>query len=75
MLAQVLQFRLLNEYNVDIRLRPLSFQHARRGWTARATTRTNSSAQEYTKVLVDRDNHPIVLFRNDWASLTAWSVP
>ena len=63
---EVLQFRLLNEYNVDIRLRPLSFQHAR--WVdGEGYDQNKFERQEYTKVLVDRDNHPIVLFRNDWA--------
>ena len=63
---EVLQFRLLNEYNVDICLRGLGFQHAR--WVeGEDYDQTKFERQEYTKVLVDRDSNPIILVKKDWA--------
>ncbi|RAL20471.1 peptide chain release factor 3 [Lujinxingia litoralis] len=63
---EVLQHRLENEYKVKVRLRPLNFKHARwvdgEGFDEDAFNRA-----DYTKVLRDRDDLPIVLFRNDWA--------
>lgn len=63
---EVLKFRLEFEYNVPIRLRVLNFQHARwvdgEGFDEAAYAR-----QDYTMPLRDRDDLPIVLFRNDWA--------
>ncbi|MFU8803319.1 MAG: peptide chain release factor 3 [Bradymonadaceae bacterium] len=63
---EVLDFRLKHEYNVQVMLRPLNFKHARwvegDGFDADAFNRA-----DYTMVLIDRDELPIVLFRNDWA--------
>ena len=63
---EVLKFRLANEYNVNARLRQLTFQHARwvdgEGYDEAAFERA-----DYCMVLRDRDDLPIVLFRNDWA--------
>ena len=63
---EVLKFRLEHEYHVDVRLRSLGFQHARwvdgEGYEERAFER-----MDYCKVLRDRDDLPIILFRNDWA--------
>jgi peptide chain release factor 3 len=63
---EVLKFRLEFEYNVPIRLRMLDFQHARwvdgEGFDEAAYAR-----QDYTMPLRDRDDLPIVLFRNNWA--------
>jgi peptide chain release factor 3 len=63
---EVLKFRLENEYNVEVRLRQLSFKHARwvdgEGYDEAAFDRA-----DYCMALRDRDDLPIVLFRNDWA--------
>jgi peptide chain release factor 3 len=63
---EVLSFRLQHEYNVQVMLRPLNFKHARwvdgEGFDEGAFSRA-----DYTMVLIDRDQLPIVLFRNDWA--------
>ena len=63
---EVLTFRLEHEYHVKVRLRPLSFQHARwvdgQGYDEAAFNRA-----DYCMVLRDRDDLPIVLFRNTWA--------
>ena len=63
---EVLKFRLENEYNVEVRLRQLTFKHARwvdgEGYDEAAFDRA-----DYCMALRDRDDLPIVLFRNDWA--------
>jgi peptide chain release factor 3 len=63
---EVLTFRLEFEYKVKVNLRTLNFKHARwvdgEGFDADAFNRA-----DYTMVLIDRDQLPIVLFRNDWA--------
>lgn len=63
---EVLKFRLEHEYKVVVNLRPLGFRHARwvdgEGYDEGVFNRA-----EYTKVLIDRDGLPMVLFRNDWA--------
>ncbi len=62
---EVLKFRLENEYNVKIQLRNLPFQHAR--WVEGEFDQAKFDRQDYTKVLIDRDGLPMLLFRNDWA--------
>lgn len=65
---EVLKFRLEHEYNVEVRLRTLGFQHAR--WVDGAEEDYDERVFEradYCKVLRDRDDLPIILFRNDWA--------
>lgn len=63
---EVLKFRLENEYNVKVNLRPLSFKYAR--WVSgEGFDQGKFERQDYTKVLIDRDENPIILFRNDWA--------
>lgn len=62
---EVLKFRLEHEYKVKIVLRSLGFQHAR--WVEGELDQAKFDRQEYTKVLIDRDDNPMVLFRNDWA--------
>ena len=63
---EVLKFRLEHEYHVKVHLRQLGFQHARwvdgEGYDERVFERA-----DYCKVLRDRDDLPIILFRNDWA--------
>lgn len=63
---EVLQHRLENEYKVKVNLRQLNFKHAR--WVDGEPFDEDAfNRQDYTKVLRDRDDLPIVLFRNDWA--------
>ncbi|MBA2662651.1 MAG: peptide chain release factor 3 [Bradymonadaceae bacterium] len=63
---EVLKFRLEHEYKVIVTLRPLNFRHARwvegEGYDEGVFNRA-----DYTKVLIDRDGLPLILFRNDWA--------
>lgn len=63
---EVLKFRLEHEYNVDVRLRTLNFKHAR--WVdGEPYDEAAFDRADYCLVLRDRDDLPIVLFRNDWA--------
>ncbi len=63
---EVLKFRLEHEYKVHVELRPLGFKYAR--WvTGEGFDQAAFNRADYTKVLIDRDDLPLVLFRNDWA--------
>ena len=62
---EVLKFRLENEYNVVVNLRPLNFKYAR--WVDGEFDRAAFDRADYLKVLIDKDELPMVLFRNDWA--------
>lgn len=63
---EVLKFRLEHEYKANVHLRALNFKHARwvdgEGYDEVAFERA-----DYTMVLRDKDDLPIILFRNDWA--------
>ncbi|MFP4599697.1 MAG: peptide chain release factor 3 [Persicimonas sp.] len=62
---EVLKHRLEHEYNVKVRLRTLNFKYAR--WVEGDFDVDKFERQDYTMVLEDKDDLPIVLFRNDWA--------
>jgi peptide chain release factor 3 len=62
---EVLTHRLEHEYNVKVRLRSLQFKYAR--WIEGEFDEAKFERQDYTMVLKDKDDLPIVLFRNDWA--------
>jgi peptide chain release factor 3 len=63
---EVLRFRLKAEYKVDVNLRTLDFRHAR--WVVGDKFEIDSFERaDYAKVVIDRDDLPLVLFRNDWA--------
>lgn len=62
---EVLTFRLEHEYGVKAALRRLSFEHAR--WVDGEIDEDALNRAEYVKVLRDRDDLPMVLFRNNWA--------
>ena len=63
---EVLKFRLEHEYNVEVRLRRLDFQHAR--WIDGDEIDTDAlNRADYLKVVVDRDDLPLLLLRNNWA--------
>ncbi len=62
---EVLSYRMLGEYNAEIRIEPLSYQHAR--WVV------PEDAKPVLPVLdgdilraVDRFDRPVILFKNDW---------
>ena len=63
---EVLKHRLSTEYHVDVTLRNLDFKLAR--WVEGDLFDPEEfERQNYTKVLIDKDDLPIVLFRNKWA--------
>jgi peptide chain release factor 3 len=63
---QVLKHRLKTEYNVEVTLRDLDYNYAR--WVDGGSFDADEfDRHNYTKVLYDQDELPIVLFRNDWA--------
>ncbi len=63
---EVLKFRLEHEYNVNVELRRLGFEHAR--WVEGDDFDEDAvNRADYAKVLRDRDDLPLVLFRNNWA--------
>jgi peptide chain release factor 3 len=63
---EVLKFRLEHEYNVEVRLRRLDFQHAR--WIENEEfDEAALNRADYLKVVHDRDDLPLLLFRNNWA--------
>jgi peptide chain release factor 3 len=63
---EVLQFRLKAEYGVDVRMEKLPFTHAR--WARGATFDPDAfERREDTRLLIDRDENPVVLFKSEWA--------
>ncbi|MEM1348148.1 MAG: peptide chain release factor 3, partial [Myxococcota bacterium] len=63
---EVLKFRLEHEYHVDVHLRTLGYQHAR--WVdGEPYDEAKFDRLDYCMALRDRDDLPILLFRNDWA--------
>lgn len=63
---EVLKQRLDSEYGVEVNLRNLDFSHAR--WVdGKDVDLDEFDRKNYTKVLIDKDDLPIILFRNDWA--------
>jgi peptide chain release factor 3 len=63
---EVLQFRLKAEYGVDVRMEKLPFTHAR--WARGATFDPEAfERREDTRLLIDRDESPVVLFKSEWA--------
>ncbi len=62
---EVLKFRLEQEYNVRVSLRPMDFQHAR--WIDGDFDQAALNRLDFLKVLEDRDELPLLLIRNNWA--------
>ena len=67
---EVLQHRLMAEYSVDVRIEKLNFTHAR--WVvskdpAQPLDPEVFERREDSRCLLDRDDHPVLLFRSDWA--------
>ncbi len=64
---EVLKFRLEHEYNVEVSLRRLDFQHARWIESDNEIDEDELNRADYLKVLIDRDDLPLLLIRNNWA--------
>jgi len=62
---EVLKHRLATEYNVEVSLRNLPYEYAR--WVDGDFNPEDFERQDYTELVVDEDDLPIMLFRNDWA--------
>jgi len=60
----VIQYRLKSEYNVDVRLDPLPFQHAR--WVEGDHDPAEFATLSGTQCLIDIENRPLVLFKSDF---------
>ena len=62
---EVMQYRLKHEYNVDVRLEPLKFQHAR--WIGNADFDPDAFERSSgASCLFDIEQRPLVLFENDF---------
>lgn len=63
---EVLQHRIKTEYGVDTKIERLPFLHAR--WVSgEGYQPTLFDRREDTKLLEDRDQNPVVLFKSDWS--------
>jgi len=63
---EVLEYRLKNEYNVDIRMQNLPFKHAR--WIKSSLKDPESlNLTSSTKIAVDSEDRLVLLFENDWS--------
>jgi len=71
---EVLQHRLKAEYAVDVKIEKVAFSLCR--WvTSKDSKDVNLDPferREDSRVLVDRDDHPVILFRSEWAM--KWAV-
>ena len=62
---EVMQYRLKHEYNVDVRLEPLKFQHAR--WIGNPDFDPDDFERSSgASCLIDIEQRPLVLFENDF---------
>ena len=65
----VLNYRLENEYNVEIRLEPLPYEHIR--WiTSKETEVSDLSVTSDTKKIKDLKGNPLLLFTHPWSIQT-----
>ncbi len=62
---EVLQHRLNAEYGVDTKIERLPFVHAR--WVTGPIQPEVFDRRDDSRCLLDRDNHPVLLFKSDWA--------
>ena len=61
----VLSYRMLGEYNAEIRIEPLSYQHAR--WVVPKDANLDLPVLEGDVLrAVDRFDRPVILFRSEW---------
>ena len=62
---EVLSYRMLGEYNAEIRIEQLSYQHAR--WIIPKEANLDLPVLEGDILrVVDRFDRPVILFRNNW---------
>ncbi len=64
----VLKFRLESEYNVEIRMEPLPYEHIR--WVVGNTDITSLSVTSDTKRIKDMKGNPLLLFVHAWSIRT-----
>ncbi|MBL7714200.1 MAG: peptide chain release factor 3 [Bdellovibrionales bacterium] len=63
---EVLQHRLMAEYNVDVKIEKMPFVHAR--WVVGEGLDPDFfERREDSRCLEDRDQQPVLLFKSDWA--------
>lgn len=63
---EVLEYRLKNEYSVDLKLQQLPHRHAR--WIVSAPTEPNRlNLTSSTKLVRDSRGNPVLLFENEWS--------
>lgn len=62
---EVLKWRLELEYRVEAKIEALPFQHAR--WIQGEGLDPAEFDRQDSRVVIDRDGHPVVLFKSDWA--------
>ncbi len=66
---EVIQHRLMSEYKVAVRLRPLPYKRAR--WVeGESFDPKRFVRQDVSTSVVDAEGRPLVLFQNDWAMRT-----
>jgi peptide chain release factor 3 len=66
---EVIQHRLMSEYKVAVRLRPLPYKRAR--WVeGESFDPTRFMRPDVSTSVVDAEGRPLVLFENDWAMRT-----
>ncbi len=62
---EVLQYRLGSEYNVEVVLTRLPYEHAR--WMKGAGFKPQDFQRQDTTCVTDHNGRPVVLFKSDWA--------
>jgi len=63
---EVLEHRLKNEYNVDLKLQQLSYRYAR--WLmSNSDDVKNLNLTSSTMIVEDDEGRPVLLFENDWS--------
>jgi peptide chain release factor 3 len=68
---EVLEYRLKNEYNVDIKMERLAFRNIR--WIEKIEGRPeNLSVTSDTKVVKDLKDNDLLLFTSDWG--ISWAL-
>lgn len=65
----VLEYRLKNEYDVDVKMEMLPYRYIR--WVEMDKFNPNTfSITMDTKIVEDRDKNPVLLFQNEWSIRT-----
>jgi peptide chain release factor 3 len=67
---EVLEYRLKNEYNVEIRQNNLNYRYARwivPGENGKIPDPKELSITSTTMLVLDQDEMPVLLFESDWA--------